>query len=73
MEAFPVQKAMVWDFDRVEVSGDLAVGSGSGIMTIEVEGQEISMPFDFTDVFRKDENGSWLYSSVIFNEKDAPA
>ncbi len=31
------------------------------------------MAFDFTDVFRKDKHGTWLYSSVIFNSMDAPA
>ena len=41
-------------------------------MTIEIEGEEASMIFDFTDVFRKHRTGTWLYSSVIFNSKDAP-
>ena len=72
LEAFPIQTATTWDFDRLEVSGDLAVGNGSGSMTIEVEGQESTMDFDFTDVFRKNQQGTWLYSSVIFNSKDAP-
>ncbi len=57
----------------VEVSGDLAAASGSGSMLLEVEGQEVTETFDFTDVFRKDEQGTWLYSSVNFNSKDAPA
>ena len=72
LENFPVQTAMVWDFDRIEVRGDLAIGNGSGNMTIEADGQEISMSFDFTDVLRRDQHGNWLYSSVIFNSNDAP-
>jgi ketosteroid isomerase-like protein len=72
LEDFPIQKAMTVEFDRIEVSGDLAIANGSGSMTIEVEGQESSMDFDFTDAFRKNQQGTWLYSSVIFNSKDAP-
>ena len=72
LENYPVMKTMAFDFDRMEISGDLAVANGSGNMTIEVEGQEDSVAFDFTDVFRK-EHGTWLYSSVVFNSKGAPA
>lgn len=42
-------------------------------MTLEAKGQEVLENIEFTDVFRKDECGTWLYSSVIFNSKDAPA
>ena len=73
LENYPVIKTMTLDFDRIEVSGDLAAASGSGSMLLEVEGQEVTETFDFTDVFRKDEQGTWLYSSVNFNSKDAPA
>ncbi len=72
LENYPVMKTMAFDFDRMEISGDLAVANGSGSMMIEVEGQEASMVFDFTDVLRK-QHGTWLYSSVVFNSKDAPA
>jgi ketosteroid isomerase-like protein len=73
LEEFPIQKSMSWSFDRLEVSGHLAVGSGSGSMVIEVDGQESTMDIDFTDVLRKNEHGTWLYSSVILNSNDAPA
>ncbi len=72
LENYPVIKTMTFDFDRIEVSGDLAAASGSGSMLLEVEGQEVTETFDFIDVFRK-EQGTWLYSSVNFNSKDAPA
>jgi ketosteroid isomerase-like protein len=39
----------------------------------EVEGQEVTETFDFTDVFRKDLDGTFRYSTVTFNTKDAPA
>ncbi len=69
----PVTKAFTFDFDRIEVGGDLAVVNGSGSNIVEVEGQEISQNFDFTDVLRKDQSGTWLYSSVIFNMNEDPA
>ena len=73
LENYPVIKTMAFDYDRMEISGDLAAANGSGSMTIEVEGQEDSMDFDFIDVFRKDRHGTWLFSSIVFNSKDAPA
>ncbi len=73
LESYPVIKAFEFDFDRLEVSGDLAAASGSGSMTVEVEGQEVTSEMEFTDVFRKDRHGTWLYSSVIFNTNEAPA
>ncbi len=73
LEDYPPIKAMAFDFDRIEVSGDLAASNGSGSMIIEVEGQEATVNFDFTDVFRKDLDGVFRYSSVIYNTKDAPA
>ena len=73
LENFHVQTEFTWDFDRLQVDGDLAVGSGSGSMTIEVEGEEVSSNFDFTDVLRKDQDGTWLYSSIIFNTNEPPA
>ncbi len=73
LESYPVIKTFTFDFDRIEVSGDLAVTNGSGSMTLEVEGQETSTNFDFTNVLRKDRDGTWLYSSSTLNFKDAPA
>ena len=69
----PVAKAFTFDFDRIEVGGDLAVVNGSGSSIVEVEGQEVSQNFDFTDVLRKDQGGTWLYSSVIFNLNEESA
>ena len=73
LENYPVIKAFTFDFDRIEVSGDLAAANGSGSMLLEVEGQEVTSNFDFTDVLRKDQSGTWLYSSVIFNMNEEPA
>lgn len=73
LENYPVIKAFTFDFDRIEVSGDLAAANGSGSMLLEVEGQEVTSEIDFTDVFRKDQRGTWLYSSVTYNSNEAPA
>ena len=73
LESYPVIKAFEFDFDRIEVSGDLAAASGSGSNVLEVEGQEVMQEFDFIDVLRKDQRGTWLYSSIIFNMNEAPA
>ncbi len=70
LEDYPVIKTFTSDFDRIEVSGDLAVASGSGNDIVEVEGQEVSGSFEFTDAFRKDQNGTWLYSWVTFNRNE---
>ncbi len=73
LEDYPIMKAMAFDFDRIEVSGDLAIANGSGSDILELEGQEVAGSFDFTDVFRKDQGGTWLYSSITFNRNDEPA
>jgi ketosteroid isomerase-like protein len=70
LEDYPVMKAMTFDFDRIEVSGDFAVASGSGNDILELEGQEVAWSFEFTDVFRKDQSGTWLYSWVTFNRNE---
>jgi ketosteroid isomerase-like protein len=67
LESYPVMRALTFDFDRIEVNGDLAAASGSGSQILEVEGQVVSADLDFTDVFRKDQDGTWLYSTVTFN------
>lgn len=73
LENFPIQTAMSWGFDRLEVSGDLAVGSGSGSMTFDIDREAVSSPFDFTDVFRKGDDSRWLYSWVTYNENEPAA
>ncbi len=73
LENYPIIKTMTFDFDRIEISGDLAAASGSGTMLLEVEGQDATENFDFIDIFRKDASGTWLYSAVNFNSKNAPA
>ena len=67
LEAFPVMKQFNFAFERIEADGDLATGVGSGSFTIEINGQDVAMPFKFADVFRRGRDGTWRYAHVIWN------
>ncbi len=64
-------KEFKWDFDRIEVDGDLATGVGHGTWTLDINGQLVSASFKFADVFKKSPDGNWKYAHVIWNT-DAP-
>lgn len=72
LEAFPVMKAFKFNFDQIDVSGDLATAVGGGTWTLDVDGHEVTAAFKFVDVFRKSGDGSWRYAHVIWNS-DTPA
>ena len=70
LEAFPIMKDFRFNFDRIEVSGDLATGVGRGAWTLDINGQDVSATFKFADVFKRGPHG-WRYAHVIWN-LDAP-
>ncbi len=72
LEAFPVMKVFKFNFDRIEINGDLATGVGGGTWTLELNGQDVSATFKFADVFRRSSDGAWRYAHVIWNS-DTPA
>jgi len=72
LEAFPVMKEFKFDFERIDVNGDLATGVGHGRWTLDVNGQLVSATFKFADVFRKGADGNWKIAHVIWNT-DTPA
>jgi ketosteroid isomerase-like protein len=72
LNAFPVMKQFDFTFDRIDTGGDLATAVGRGLLTIEIEGKDVPMPFKFTDVFRRGSDGVWRYAHVIWN-MNAPA
>jgi ketosteroid isomerase-like protein len=71
LEAFPIIKEFEFDFDRIDVDGNLAAGVGSGRWTVQVDGRDASATFKFADVFRRDRQGRWRYAHVIWNS-DTP-
>jgi len=58
LEAFPIMKDFRFNFDRIEVSGDLATGVGRGAWTLDINGQDVSATFKFADVFTRGPQGS---------------
>jgi ketosteroid isomerase-like protein len=71
LEAFPVMRKFDFSFDRLDISGDLAIGVGPGAWILEINGQTVSATFKFADVFKRGPQGTWRYAHVIWN-LDAP-
>src|SRR5262245_58125331 len=67
LDAFPIMKQFTFDFERIEVSGDLATGTGRGTFTFEINGRDTPLPFKFADIFRKSKDGTWLCAHVMWN------
>ena len=70
LEAYPIIKEFNLGFDKIEVSGGLAIGVGWGKMTVEIEGQEASLNIKFADTFRRGDDGSWRFAHVIWNRNE---
>lgn len=70
LDNFPTIKAMEWDIDHVQGKADLAYLSGWVKMTLEVSGQEIRFNGKYTDVCRKQADGSWRFALVIWNSNE---
>src|SRR5262245_3464855 len=67
LEGYPVLREFQWDFDRINVNGDLATGVGRGSLALDINGSVVTAPFKFVDVFRKGADGQWRYAHVIWN------
>lgn len=67
LDAFPVIKAFSFDFENVELSGPLAVAIGAGSMSVEIDGEQLDMSIKFSDVLRKQPDGTWRFTHVIWN------
>jgi ketosteroid isomerase-like protein len=72
LETYPDIKEFDVTFTHVEGIRDLATARGSFTITAEVEGNEMSITGKFLDTFRKQSDGTWRYSHVIWNH-DHPA
>ena len=67
LDNFPAIKAMSLDIDRVEGTGHLACVRGSVRMTLEVSGQQLAFDGKYTDLFRKQPDGTWRFALVMWN------
>ena len=71
LDAFPVMTEFEFSFDQIDESDDLAVGFGTGSMTVEMGDDTASMTIKFADVFHRQADGGWLYSHVIWNGNES--
>ena len=71
LDAFPVMTEFEFSFDQIDESDDLAVGCGTGSMTVEMGDDTASMTIKFADVFHRQADGGWLYSHVIWNGNES--
>ena len=71
LDNFPVIKAMAWHIDNVEGVGHLACASGWVKMTLEMDGQQLVFDGKYTDVFRRQPDGTWRFALVIWNSNTA--
>lgn len=67
-EKFPPIRAMTSVVTHAEGRDDFACARGTTTITIETEpGKTLSMQFKWSCSFRKQQDGSWLYASLIWN------
>ena len=59
-----------FDFDNIQIDGNIAIGHGNGAMTVDMDGEDTAILFKFADHFRRGQDGTWRYSSVIWNDNE---
>jgi ketosteroid isomerase-like protein/uncharacterized glyoxalase superfamily protein PhnB len=69
LENYPEIRSLAVDFEHVDGQDQLAVARGRFTMSIVPAGAPtpLTVTGKFTDTFRKDGRGRWLYTSVIWN------
>jgi ketosteroid isomerase-like protein len=70
LDNFPAITAMAWDIDHIEGAGHLAFARGWVRMTLEISGQQLAFDGKYTDVFRKQLDGTWRFALVIWNSNN---
>lgn len=70
LDNFPKIKVMAWDIDHVEGVSHLAWLRGWVRMTLEQSGLEIQINGKYTDVCRKQTDGTWRMALVIWNSSE---
>jgi ketosteroid isomerase-like protein len=71
LDGFPEIKAMAWDIDYIEGAGDLAWLRGWVRMTLALPGQVVTFDGKYTDVARKQPDGSWRFALVMWSSNEA--
>lgn len=67
LEEFPPIREMAWDIDHAEGKGDLAVLRGWVEQTLVESGEEVQIRGKYTDLLRREPDGTWRYALVIWN------
>lgn len=70
LDGFPVMSEFDFNFDHIQIDGDIAIAHGNGTMTVDLDGENTASSFKFADHFRRGEDGVWRYSSVIWNDNE---
>ena len=70
LDAFPVMTAFTFTYDRIEGQEDFATLQGAFDMTVESDAGEVRGTGKFVDVMRKEADGSWRFSCVIWNDDE---
>jgi ketosteroid isomerase-like protein len=70
LENFPTIKAMAIEIDHIEGAAQLACLRGAVKMTLDISGQEVLFNGKYTDLFRKQPDGTWRFALVIWNSNE---
>jgi ketosteroid isomerase-like protein len=71
LESFPTVKAMAWDIDHLESAGDLSWLRGWVRMTLDISGEEIVFAGKYTDIARRQPDGSWRFAAIMWSSDEA--
>jgi len=71
LDRLPTIRAMASDLDHIEGAFGLAYLRGWVKLTLDVSGQEVLFNGKFTDVCRKQVDGTWRFALSIWNSNEA--
>ena len=69
-EAYPVITEMKWDIDHIEGHEDVATLRGWFDITAQTEEGEGTERGKFVDILRKEDDGRWRFSCIIWNTNE---
>jgi len=71
LDTFPAIKAMAWHIDHLEGTAHLACARGWVKMTLDVSGQQVVFDGKYTDLLRRQPDGTWRFALVMWNSNSA--